>query len=326
MFRTLTAVAALAAISMLTLAPAQAQTAAPAKKAAAKKPAAKPAAEPVSATNDSLNPGQLTMADRVLTGVADCEFKQKVDVEKIDGHNGNFKVTFDHKSYIMIPEETTTGAIRLVDTSGAVVWLQIPMKSMLMNQKEHHRLVDNCQEDEQRIAVQSSQKAGANAGALAPSVASPGSIAAAGGTAAQQERSGRGHRQRHGRRNGTAGIDRHHDGDDHGDDQGHADRADEEQRGHAVDGGLRGCGSKTRLTRVEETPRGCEAGRRFAFGGVAAPEGPDPERSGSGPFSPALNRRRDRQRHGAAENAPDPSESRTPRGCEAGRRFFRRAG
>ena len=58
------------------------------------------------------------------------------------------------------------------------------MKSMLMNQKEHHRLVDNCQEDEQRIAVQSSQKAGANAGALAPSVASPGSIAAAGGVAA----------------------------------------------------------------------------------------------------------------------------------------------
>ena len=182
MFRTLTAAAALAALSTLTLSSAFAQSATPAvnskHKAVAKKPA-KPAAEPVSATNDNLNPGQLTMADRVLTGVADCEFKEKVDVEKIPGHSGNFKVTFDHKSYIMVPEETTTGAIRLVDTAGAVVWIQIPMKSMLMNQKEHHRLVDNCQEDEQRIAVQSSQKAGANAGALAPSVASPGSIAAA---------------------------------------------------------------------------------------------------------------------------------------------------
>jgi len=124
------------------------------------------------------------MADREMTGVADCEFKEKVDVEKIEGHTGNFKVTYEHKTYIMVPEETTTGAIRLVDTAGAVVWIQIPMKSMLMNQKEHHRLVDNCQEDEQRIAVQSSQKAGANAGALAPSVASPGSIAAAGGLAA----------------------------------------------------------------------------------------------------------------------------------------------
>jgi hypothetical protein len=188
MFRTLTAAAALAALSTLTLSSAFAQGATPAAnakpKAVAKKPAGKPAAEPVSATNDNLGPGQLSMADRVLTGTAECEFKQKVDVEKIAGHSGNFKVTFDHKSYIMVPEETTTGAIRLVDTAGAVVWIQIPMKSMLMNQKEHHRLVDNCQEDEQRIAVQSSQRAGANAGALAPSVASPAAVAAASGVAA----------------------------------------------------------------------------------------------------------------------------------------------
>ena len=188
MFRTLIAVAALAAFPLSSAFAQGAATPAvnskPTPAKSAKKAAAKPAAEPVSATNDNLNPGQLTMADRVMTGVADCEFKEKVDVEKIAGHNGNFKVTYDHKTYVMVPEETTTGAIRLVDTAGAVVWIQIPMKSMLMNQKEHHRLVDNCQEDEQRIAVQSSQKAGANAGALAPSVASPGSIAAAGGIAA----------------------------------------------------------------------------------------------------------------------------------------------
>ena len=188
MFRTLTAAAALVALSTLSLSSAIAQGVTPAAnakpKAVAKKAAVKPAAEAVSATNDNLNPGQLTMADRVLTGTADCEFKQKVDVEKIEGHSGNFKVTFDHKAYIMVPEETTTGAIRLVDTGGAVVWIQIPMKSMLMNQKEHHRLVDNCQADEQRIAVQSSQRAGANAGALAPSVASPAAVAAANGLAA----------------------------------------------------------------------------------------------------------------------------------------------
>jgi len=164
MFRTLTAAAALAALSTFTLSSAFAEGTAPAAhaktKAVAKKPA-KPAAEPVSATNDNLNPAQLSLADRVLTGVADCEFKEKVDVEKIPGHSGNFKVTYAHKTYVMVPEETTTGAIRLVDTAGAVVWIQIPVKSMLMNQKEHHRLVDNCQEDEQRIAVQSSQQAGA---------------------------------------------------------------------------------------------------------------------------------------------------------------------
>jgi hypothetical protein len=190
MFRTLTAAAALAALSTLVVSSALAQSAATpavnskATPAKPKKAAAKPAAEPVSATNDNLNPGQLSMADRVLTGVADCEFKEKVDVQKIPGHSGNFKVVHDHKTYIMVPEETTTGAIRLVDTAGAVVWIQIPMKSMLMNQKEHHRLVDNCMEDEQRIAVQASQKAGTNAGALAPSVASPAAVAAAQGVAA----------------------------------------------------------------------------------------------------------------------------------------------
>lgn len=184
MLRTLTAAAVLATLSTLTLSSAFAQGATPAVNAKPKKTVARPAAEPVSATNDTLDPGQLSMADRVLTGVADCEFKQRVDVEKIAGHSGNFKVTFDRKSYIMVPEETTTGAIRLVDTGGAVVWIQIPMKSMLMNQKEHHRLVDGCQEDEQRIAVQSSQQAGANAGALAPNVASPAAVAAANGLGA----------------------------------------------------------------------------------------------------------------------------------------------
>ena len=188
MFRTLIAVAALAALPLSSAFAQGAATPAvnskPTPAKSTKKAATKPAAEPVSATNDNLNPGQLTMADRVMTGIADCEFKEKVDVEKIPGHSGNFKVTYEHKTYVMVPEETTTGAIRLVDTAGAVVWIQIPMKSMLMNQKEHHRLVDNCMEDEQRIAVQSSQKAGANAGALAPSVASPAAVAAAQGVAA----------------------------------------------------------------------------------------------------------------------------------------------
>ena len=163
MFRTLTATVAALALLSLSCADAQAAT----RKAAKKK---KPAAEPVVATNDNLDAAQLAEADRVLTGAADCEFKQKVSVEKIAGHQGNFKVTFDHKSYVMVPVETTTGAVRLVDTGGAVTWIQIPTKSMLMNQKEHHRLVDNCLEDEQRIAVEASQKAGANADILAPAV------------------------------------------------------------------------------------------------------------------------------------------------------------
>lgn len=182
----------LAALYTLPLLPARAATApaaaasAPGKaraKIAARKPA-KTAPAPLAGLNDNLNPGQLTMADRVLTGVADCEFKQKVDIQAIPGHVGNFKLTYERKSYVMVPEETTTGAIRLVDTEGAVVWVQIPRKSMLMNQREHHRMVDDCQEDEQRIATQAAAAAGANAPLLAPSAATPASAAIAAAVAA----------------------------------------------------------------------------------------------------------------------------------------------
>ena len=185
MIRSLPAAAALAALAALTVPSAFAATAASApaaKKAPTKKIyPVRPAEEPVSSTNDNLNPAQLTIADRVLTGVADCEFKQKVTVEKIEGHSGNFKLVFGGKTYIMVPEETNTGAIRLVDTGGAVVWVQIPRKSILMDQREHHRMVDNCQEDEQRIASQSAATAGANAPFLAPSAATPASAAAVSG-------------------------------------------------------------------------------------------------------------------------------------------------
>ena len=122
MSRSLTVVAAALAALSLTAVSAQAQTAAaPAKKAvAAKKPVARKA-EPVSATNDNLNPAQLSIADRVLTGVAECEFKEKVEVEKIVGYLGNFWVTYNHKTYVMVSEETTTSTIRLIDLSDAVV-------------------------------------------------------------------------------------------------------------------------------------------------------------------------------------------------------------
>jgi len=130
----------------------------PAKVAAkpAKKVAPK-AAEPVveSTPDDNLNAGQLAMAERVFTGVAECEFKQSVQIERLEGHNGNFKLTFDKHAYIVQPKETTTGAVLLVDKSDTVEWVQIPKKSMLMNQKEHHRMVDNCQHEAQRVASQS---------------------------------------------------------------------------------------------------------------------------------------------------------------------------
>jgi hypothetical protein len=152
MSRPLIAAVVLSAVSALSVSSALAATAAkkPAPAAAAKPAEAQPVSEPV----DNLSSGQLTAADRVMTGVADCEFNQKVTIEHLEGHKGNFKLTFDKHTYIVQPKETTTGAVVLIDKADTIEWLQIPKKSMLMNQKEHHRMVDNCQANEQRVATQ----------------------------------------------------------------------------------------------------------------------------------------------------------------------------
>ncbi|MED5618362.1 hypothetical protein [Ideonella sp. BN130291] len=135
--------------------------------ATSKKPAAKPAAtkkkaepKPVAAEPpETLSEGQLAMAGRVFTGRADCEFKQAVDVQPVDGRPGHFQVSFGKQRFDMVPEETTTGAVRLHDRKADVVWLQIPVKSMLMNNKAAQRMVDACQHTQQRAAVEAIEQA-----------------------------------------------------------------------------------------------------------------------------------------------------------------------
>ncbi|MBE7417814.1 MAG: hypothetical protein HS128_08645 [Ideonella sp.] len=96
---------------------------------------------------------QLQLADRVLTGDAACEFEQTVNLQRISGQPGYFRLRFKKASYTVVPEETSTGAVRLEDRKAGIVWIQIPSKSMLLNAKIGQRLVDNCLHAEQRAAV-----------------------------------------------------------------------------------------------------------------------------------------------------------------------------
>jgi hypothetical protein len=104
-------------------------------------------------TVETINATQLDIAARVLTGKADCEFSQAVDVDAVADRPGMFKVSYKGQSYMMVPEETTTGAVRLFNRRTGMVWLQIPSKSMLLDGREGHRLVDRCTQSEQRAAV-----------------------------------------------------------------------------------------------------------------------------------------------------------------------------
>jgi len=159
---------------------------APAGKPSAKSKTAKKAgpakkAEPkVEAPSEVLTDSQLAVAQRVFTGRADCEFKQSVEIEPAANTPGHFDVRFGKVVYRMTPEETTTGAVRLHDRRADVVWLQIPVKSMLMDHKNGHRLVDACQHPQQRAAVEALEqtRVAAEAAATAASAAQTAASAA----------------------------------------------------------------------------------------------------------------------------------------------------
>lgn len=168
------AISAVVAAATLALAgtAATAQDQAAGKPAAANKAAAKPAKSTASRdelrsqakglalaqeTAEAVSANQLAIAQRVHTGRADCEFSQSVSVDPVPGQPGHFKVGYKNASYTMVPEETTTGAVRLQDKRNGVMWLQIANKSMLMNSKIGQRMVDSCVHPEQRTAVASSQ-------------------------------------------------------------------------------------------------------------------------------------------------------------------------
>ncbi len=120
-------------------------------------------------TAEAISAAQLNIAARVLTGKADCEYNQAVEVDAVTGQPGLFKVRFKDVNYVMVPEETTTGAIRLFDKKAGVVWLQIPAKSMLLNSRAGQRLVDRCTLAEQRAAVAAVAGAAAATPRAAPS-------------------------------------------------------------------------------------------------------------------------------------------------------------
>jgi hypothetical protein len=116
------------------------------------KTAAKPAAHATQneSVAENVSSTQLEIASRVLTGEARCEMNQQVAVHPIDGKPGHFRVSFKNVSYTMVPQETTTGAVRLEDKKAGVVWIQIPSKSMMLNSKIGQRMVDGCATGQQR--------------------------------------------------------------------------------------------------------------------------------------------------------------------------------
>ena len=98
----------------------------------------------IAAAEAALEPAELAIAERVHTGVMPCELGASITLSSDPQSPGYFNMQGKNFRFRMIPVSTATGAIRLEDRHAGAVWLQLPNKSMLMNQKAGQRMADGC--------------------------------------------------------------------------------------------------------------------------------------------------------------------------------------
>lgn len=156
-----------------------AHKAAPAKAVKGKKAAkaAKPA-EPAFTVPDA-DADQIATAGKVYYGHYDCEFKESIDIAASAKYPSYVDVKHDKAVYLMKPVLSSTGAIRLEDVRAETLMVQISSKSMLLNVKTGHRLVDECVSPRQRELIEEMRAAkAAEAASAAASAAAPASAAA----------------------------------------------------------------------------------------------------------------------------------------------------
>ncbi|MDE2400580.1 MAG: hypothetical protein KGL90_02800 [Burkholderiales bacterium] len=101
---------------------------------------------------------QMTAAARVLIGRYECEFGKTLVIDRNDTNRGYFNLREGKQSWVVKPVLSSTGAVRLEDMKDSILLIQILTKSMLMNVKTSHRLVDGCVHEVQRAAEAELQK------------------------------------------------------------------------------------------------------------------------------------------------------------------------
>lgn len=154
----------LAALLLCALIPvslhAQVPAAKPQPKASVKKQPARKAAAPAPEPEEpaEIDTERMAVAPMVMRGDSECEFKQKIHLSEHPTLPGRFLLEYRGLKHILTPQPTTTGVIRLEDKRTGIVWLQVPIKSMLMDTKKGQRLIDNCMHAEQRAEVEANSR------------------------------------------------------------------------------------------------------------------------------------------------------------------------
>jgi hypothetical protein len=113
----------------------------------------------IAAAEAALEPAELAIAESVHTGVMPCEMGTSVTLASDPAAPGYFDMHGKNFRFRMVPVITVTGAIRLEDRQAGAVWLQLPNKSMLMNQKIGQRMADGCMSQSQLLVAQAMKDA-----------------------------------------------------------------------------------------------------------------------------------------------------------------------
>ena len=118
---------------------------------------AKSAAAPREVKLPEATPDQERAAELVYYGVYECEFNQNLNIIASMSHLFYFEVKHGKTTWLMKPVLSTTGAVRLEDVKGETLMVQIASKSMLLNMKTRHRLVDACISPRQRELLEAAK-------------------------------------------------------------------------------------------------------------------------------------------------------------------------
>ncbi|HET8869416.1 MAG: hypothetical protein KGI91_09505 [Burkholderiales bacterium] len=97
---------------------------------------------------------QKAAAERVLYGPYQCEMGRSISVSRDTENPGYVKLAYAKQHWTMKPVLSSTGAVRLEDVKKVALLIQILDKSMVMDQKSGHRIVDGCVSAAQREAVE----------------------------------------------------------------------------------------------------------------------------------------------------------------------------
>ena len=93
-------------------------------------------------------PATAPAAGEVWAGAYQCEHAEKVSMRPGQGPD-MVELQWKAQRWQMRRVDSRSGAMRLEDASARMVWIQLPNKSMLLDQRQGRRLLDECQHDVQ---------------------------------------------------------------------------------------------------------------------------------------------------------------------------------